>query len=207
MSLRFAELLLKRPKNIIDGELPDTVRVNVIEVREPHPPKGAEPIHWILLTTHEIATVADAWRIVGWYKLRWIIEQLFRTLKLQGLRIEDSQLATADRLCKLVAIAARAAAIIIQLVQARDGRDIQPANLAFTHDEIELIARLDHKMQAKTARQSNPHPKYSLAWAARVIAKLGGWHEYQNKPPGPITFSNGLTYFRAFAAGWAFKDA
>jgi hypothetical protein len=207
LSLRFAELLLKRPKNIIDRDLPDTVRVNVIEVREPHPPKGAEPIHWILLTTHEIGTVADAWRIVGWYKLRWIIEQLFRTLKLQGLRIEDSQLATADRLCKLVAIAARAAAIILQLVQARDGRDIQPANLAFTHDEIELIARLEQKMQGKTARQKNPHPKNSLAWAARVIAKLGGWHEYQTKPPGPITFSNGLTYFRALAAGWAFKDA
>jgi hypothetical protein len=207
VSLRFGSLLLKRPANTIEKDLPATVRVNVIEVREPHPPKDAEPIHWILLTTHEIKTVADAWRIVGWYKLRWIIEQLFRTMKLQGLRIEDSQLATADRLCKLVAIAAKAAAIVIQLVQARDGRDTQPASLAFAPDEIDLIARLDQRMQGKTQRQKNPHPKNTLAWATWIIAKLGGWHEYQAKPPGPITLHNGLAYFRAFAAGWAFKNA
>ena len=206
LSLRFAEMTLTRPKNTIESDLPDTIRLNVVEVFEPHPPKGAEPIHWILLTTHEVKTVADAWRIVGWYKLRWTIEQLFRTLKLQGLRVEDSQLATADRLCKLVAIAAHAAAIVIQLVQARDGRDPQPVSLAFTPDEIELIARLDARMQGKTERQRNPHPKRTLAWAAWVIAKLGGWHEYQSKPPGPITFSHGLTHFRTLAQGWMLKD-
>jgi hypothetical protein len=207
VSLRFGELLMKRPKNTVESDLPVSVRVNVVEVIELHPPKGAEPIHWILLTTHDVETIADAWRIVGWYKQRWIVEQLFRTMKLQGLRIEDSQLATADRLCKLVAIAAHAAAIIIQLVQARDGRTAQPADLAFSQDEIKLIARLNQRMQGKIDRQKNPHPNGSLAWAAWVIAKLGGWHEYQAKPPGPITFANGLTYFRTLAAGWAFKDA
>jgi len=126
-------------------------------------------------------------------------------MKLQGLKIEDSQLATADRLLKMVAIAAKAAAIVIQLVQARDGRDHQPASLAFTQDEIDAIDALNTRIQGKIARQKNPHPKNTLAWAAWVIAKLGGWHEYEAKPPGPITFHNGLTYFRAFAAGWAFK--
>ena len=42
-------------------------------------------------------------------------------MKTQGLRIEDSQLESAERLMKMVAIAARAAAIVIQLVQARNG--------------------------------------------------------------------------------------
>jgi hypothetical protein len=69
---------------------------------------------------------------VVWYRQRWIIEQFFRTLKLQGLRIEDSQLETADRLLKMVAIAAKAAVIIMQLVQARDGGDSQLARIAFT---------------------------------------------------------------------------
>ena len=207
VSLRFGELLLKRPKNTIDSDLPVSVRVNVVEVVELHPPKGAEPIHWILLTTHDVEAVTDAWRLVGWYKRRWIAEQLFRTMKLRGLRIEDAQLETADRLCKLVAIAAHAAAIVMQLVQARDGRDAQPAGLAFSQDEIKLIARLNQRMQGKVDRQKNPHPDGSLAWAAWVIAKLGGWHEYQAKPPGPITFANGLTYFRAFAAGSAFENA
>jgi len=206
LSLRFGSLVLKRPANTMEKDLPAGVRVTAVEVIELHPPNEAEPVHWILLTTHKIDRLAEAWQIVDWYRQRWIIEQFFRTMKLQGLRIEDSQLATADRLLKLVAIAAKAAAIVMQLVQARDGRDTQPASLAFTQGEIEVIAILSARLQGKTERQKNPHPKNTLAWAAWVIAKLGGWHEYEAKPPGPITLHNGLAYFRAFAAGWAFRN-
>jgi len=200
VSLRVGSVVLQRPKNTIEKDLPASIAVNVVEVIEPRPPKQAEPIHWILLTTHDVKTIDEAWRIVGWYRRRWIIEQFFRTMKLQGLRIEDSQLATADRLCKLVAIAASAAAIVIQLVQARDGRDTQPASLAFNQEEIKLIAILNQRMQGSTERQKNPHLNNTLAWAAWVIAKLGGWHEYEAKPPGPITLYNGLTAFRAAAS-------
>lgn len=206
LSLRFGSLMLKRPANTMEKDLPASVRLDAVEVIELHPPKDAEPVHWILLTTHKIGSLADAWQIVDWYRQRWIIEQFFRTMKLHGLRIEDSQLETADRLLKLVAIAAKAAVIVMQLVQARDGRDAQPASLAFTPDEIEVIAMLNTRVQGKTKRQKNPHPPSSLAWAAWVIAKLGGWNEYAAKPPGPITYYNGLAYFRAFAAGWAFRN-
>lgn len=200
LSIRFGYLQLKRPKNCVEADLPQLVGVNVVEVLEPRPPTDAEPVHWILLTTHDVNSIADAWRIVDWYERRWIIEQFFRTLKRQGLNIEGSQLETADRLCKLIAIAAKAAAIVIQLVQARDGHDWQPASLAFTPDDIQLIAVLNRNMQGRTQRQKNPHTLHSLAWAAWVIAKLGGWHEYEAKPPGPITFFNGLAQFRAHSA-------
>jgi hypothetical protein len=206
LALHFGSFTLKRPKNTLETDLPASLRVQAVEVIEPHPPKGAEPVHWILLTTHSLDSVADAWQIVAWYQLRWIIEQFFRTSKRQGLQIEDSQLQTAERLCKLVAIAAHAAAIIMQLVQARDGRLAQAAGLAFNQGEIKLLALLNARLQGKTHRQQNPHPSDTLAWAAWIIAKLGGWHEYEAKPPGPITFHNGLAYFRTFAAGWAFKN-
>lgn len=199
LAIRFASMELRRPKNTIEKGLPDTIPVRVVQVVEPNPPKDAEPVDWILLTTHDVGTLEQAWQIVEWYRRRWIIEQFFRTLKQQGLRIEDSQLTTAGRLCKMIAIAASAAAIVMQLVQARDGRDQQPASLAFDQHEIKLIALLNQKMQGKTPRQKNPHQPNSLAWAAWVIAKLGGWHEYEAKPPGPITFYNGLTRFRAAA--------
>lgn len=204
--LRYAALRLKRPKSTLETEVPDSVPVTAVEVVEPHPPHGAEPVHWILLTTHPVDSPAAAWQIVDWYRRRWIIEQFFRTLKRQGLRIEDSQLASAERLLKLVAIAARAAAIVLQLVQARDGRDAQPASLAFNGDEIQLLALLNARLQGRTARQHNPHPQHTLAWAAWIIAKLGGWHEYEAKPPGPITLHNGLAYFRTIAAAAKLKN-
>jgi hypothetical protein len=207
LSLRFGSVVLQRPKYTQEKDLPESVTVNFVEVIEQHPPKGAEPIHWLLLTTHEVANVADAWQIVAWYKRRWIIEQFFRSMKTQGLRIEDSQLETAEGLMKLVAIAARAATIVIQLVQARNGEDVLPAGFAFSPEEIEVLDAINKDLQGKTELQKNPHGKKTLAWAAWVIAKLGGWTGYaSHKPPGPITFHHGLARFQAFASGWALKN-
>jgi len=207
LCLRFGSAVLKKPTRTGAEDLPESLALNFVEVVELHPPKGAKPIHWLLLTTHEVDTVADAWRIVGWYKLRWIIEQFFRSMKTQGLRIEDSQLESAERLMKMVAIAARAAAIVIQLVQARNGGEELDAGSAFSPDEIEALDAINKGFDGKTALQSNPHRKKTLAWAAWIIAKLGGWSGYaSHKPPGPITIHNGLDYFQKFFAGWTAKN-
>src|SRR5207302_9597653 len=120
-----------------------------------NPPAGVEPLHWRLLTTHRIANAQDAWQIVEWYKQRWIIEQFFRVLKTHGFRLEDSQIGTAERLLKLVAIAAKAAVITIQLLQARDGRDHQPVRLAFDVDEVATLAALNQNLEAQSKRLKN----------------------------------------------------
>ncbi len=195
---RFGRVTLKRPEYLAkQGErLAKTVAVSLVEVREVDAPPDAEPILWRLLTTHAVEDAAMAWRVVGWYRQRGTIEQLFRTLKQQGLQLEDSQLDSAERLIKLTAIAARAACVIMQLVQARDGRSEQPAKIAFSPAEIETLHALLPEVEGKTALQKNPHPPNSLAWAGWIIAKLGGWDGYpRSKPPGPITFRHGLEYF------------
>jgi hypothetical protein len=207
LSLRFGKVALARPNNTIERDLPKSVTLTLVEVVERHPPRGVEPVHWRLLTTHEVAAAEAAWRIVDWYKQRWIIEQFWRLLKLQGLRLEDSQLETAEGLIKLTAIATKAAVITLQLLQARDGRSVEPASIGFTEDEIEVLHVLDTQFEGTTALQKNPHPKASMAWAAWIIARIGGWNGYpSSKPPGPITFKHGLEEFRAIVVGWNLKN-
>ena len=182
--------------------LPEGVEVSFVEVIERRPPKGAEPIHWLLLTTHPVATTADAWRIVAWYKQRWIIEQLFRSLKSQGLRIEDSLLDSAEGLIKLVAIATRVACVVIQLVQARNGGEELPAEFVFTPDEIEALRAINKTLKGRTELQKNHHRPNTMAWAAWIIAKLGGWTGYaSHRPPGPITFHMGMARFQLLVYG------
>ncbi|HEX2184661.1 MAG TPA: hypothetical protein VHN78_04045, partial [Chloroflexota bacterium] len=54
-----------------------------------------------------------------------------------------------------------------------------------------------------TVKQRNPHAPGSLAWAAWIIARLGGWKGYaRERPPGPITFLHGLHRFYAMAEGF-----
>jgi hypothetical protein len=99
-----------------------TVRLRLVEARETNAPDGVEPLHWRLLTTHEVTDAAMAWQSVAWYQARWTIEQLFRVMKSHGLQVEDSQLASADRLVKLAAVATKAACVDIQFVQEREGK-------------------------------------------------------------------------------------
>jgi DDE family transposase len=207
LGLRFGAVKLARPQTKFLRHLPQSLSLTLVDVREVEPQAGTEPLHWRLLTTHPVTTAEEAWRIVEWYKRRWLIEQFFRILKTQGFRLEDSQIGTAERLLKLVAIAAKAAVITLQLVQARDGRDHQPARIAFDAEEVATLAAFNRNLEAQSKRLRNPHPPDSLAWAAWIIGRLGGWDGYpSSKPPGPITMKHGLEYFHAAAAGWSLKD-
>jgi hypothetical protein len=199
VELRHGEVEICRPRSA-DHSLAGRLRLRLVEVREVAPPEGVEPLHWRLLTTHEIADTAAAWRIVGWYQRRWIVEQLFRAMKSQGLQLEDSQLASAERLVKLAAVATKAACIDIQLTQERDGKHKLPAAIVFTAPQMETLAVLGPTLEGDTLRQQNPHPAFTLAWAAWTIARLGGWNCYY-KPPGPITFRRGMEQFYAIHRG------
>lgn len=206
LELRWGAVELARPQAKSLRHLPEGLSLVVVDVREVKARAGVEPLHWCLLTSHGIENPQDAWRIVEWYKQRWIIEQFFRVLKTQGLKLEDSQVGTAERLLKLVAVAAKAAVITIQLLQARDGSR-QSVTIAFTAAEITALTALNHQLEAASRRLKNPHPPESLAWAAWIIGRLGGWDGYpSSKPPGPISFKHGLQYFSAVAIGWSLRD-
>jgi hypothetical protein len=97
VALRFGEVEIYRPRDEQDRTLAATVRLRLVDVCEVDPPEGAEPLHWRLVSTHEITDAAHAWQVVGWYQARWIIEQLFRVMKSQGCnwRIANSPPANA----------------------------------------------------------------------------------------------------------------
>jgi Transposase DDE domain len=207
LELRFGAVQLARPQTKFLRHLPESLSLTLVDVREIAPQAGIEPLHWRLLTTHPVTTAKEAWRIVEWYKRRWVIEQFFRILKTQGFKLEDSQIETAERLLKLVAIAAKAAVITLQLVQARDGRDHQPVRIAFDDRQVATLAAFNRNLEAQSSRLRNPHPPDSLAWGAWIIGRLGGWDGYpSSRPPGPITMKHGLEYFHAAAAGWSLRD-
>jgi hypothetical protein len=207
LELRFGAVNLARPQTKFLRHLPQSLPLNLVDVREVDPVVGTEPLHWRLLTSHSVTNAEEAWRIVEWYKRRWLIEQFFRILKTQGFKLEDSQIATAERLLKLVAIAAKAAVITLQLLQARDGRGHQSVHLVFDANEVATLAALNQTLEAQSKRLKNPHPPDRLAGAAWIIGRLGGWDGYpSSKPPGPITMKHGLEYFYAVAVGRSLKD-
>jgi len=200
--LRYGEVTLCRPRRgRHNAQVPPTVPVRVVHVEEINPSRGQPPVTWTLLTTHAVDTVADAQRIVAWYRLRWIIEELNRTLKSQGLDVEESQIKKASVIRKLCVIALIAAMHVIQLVRARDGHTKQKLADGFDKEDRPLLEKLNAQMQGKTEKQKNPHARGTLAWASWIIGRLGGWTGYYKKP-GPKVMHIGLTQFHAAKQGW-----
>ena len=200
VEIRFGEVEIVRPVNEKNRTLAKTVCLRLVEVRETAPPENVEPVHWRLLTTHAVEDPAKAWLVVAWYQARWTVEQLFRVTKKQGLGLEGSQIATAERLVKLTAIALKAACLDMMLVQERDGKYGLPASVSFAEPEVDTIEALSPTLEGKTERQKNPHPARSLARASWVMARLGGWNCYYS-PPGPITMRRGVERFHAIHEG------
>lgn len=203
VAVGFGTVHIVRPARMARSTLPDAVAMTVVVVREVAAPEGAEPVRWVLLTTHEVDSVVAALAIVGWYRKRWLIEQLFRTLKTQGFNVEESQVVEGHALMNLVTAALIAAMQTLQLTLARSGATLQPVSDAFDGNEVRALAAIERKLPGKTAAQLNPHPPDSLAWAVWIVARLGGWTGYASqKPPGPKTMHLGLTQFQALALGW-----
>jgi hypothetical protein len=206
LSVKFGRVEIKRPRHrtAADG-LPATVGVTLVVGHEIHPPEGEEPALWLLLTTHPVRDSADARRIIGFYRLRWTIEQLFRTIKTKGFAVEALRQEQDGPLEKLVTAILIAAIKVMQLVAERAGEAKRPLSDLFDPDDQPALERVCQTLEGKTAKQTNPHPKGSLAYAAWVFARLGGWTGYYGKP-GPIVMIRGLTQFHAITHGWSLRN-
>jgi len=200
VELRAGTVSIARPTTC-PQEIAATIDLTLVEARELDAPVGKTPLVWRLLTTHAVTTATQAEEVVQLYRLRWRIEQTFRALKSDGLALDDSQVIDAERMFNLAAIGLAGAIRTIQLVDARDGSP-RPASDVIEDTFAVALHRLCKKLEGKTQRQKNPHPRGSLAFVAWIAARLGGWNCYY-KPPGPKTMRDGWTRLAATLEGYA----
>ena len=201
IEVRYGRVELRRPAGVKD--VPETVRLYAVEARESGVPPGEKAVHWRLLTSHEVASFEQAREVIGWYRLRWHIEQVFRLLKRQGLDVESSALESGQALMKLTLLALSSALDVMRLLLAREGLAEQPIGHVFSEAEVSCLEQVGPTLEGRTEKQRNPHRKRSLAWAAWIIARLGGWKGLASQgKPGPITFHDGLERFRDMYSGW-----
>lgn len=206
LAVRFSTVELRRPQHVTRA-LPGTIAVALVDVREVSTPADVQPIHWRLLTTLKTTKLSEARQIIDSYRMRWNIEEFFRTLKTAGFNIEQADISDPRVMINFVAAATVAAVTIMQLVKARDGETHQPLSEAFEVDDQTLLECISSTLAGATRRQQNPHPPGSLAFAAWVIARLGGWSGYYGKP-GPKVMRRGLGDFRRIKFGFnlSFED-
>jgi hypothetical protein len=205
VAVRFGEVTLLRPR-CAGKALPERLTLRVVDVREVDPPAPEQPVRWCLLTTHALAAPAEAMQMVRWYRLRWTIEQVFRTMKTDGVDVETSQITTPGSLLKLVTVALIAAVRVMQLVIGRDGSTGQTlSDVVADPAEVPALQAINRSLEGRTQKLKNPHDPASLAWYAWIAARLGGWSGYTSKgykPAGPKIMARGLKRLDAMVEGW-----
>ncbi len=202
LEVRFCKVSIAKPKLIKKEGIADKIELYAVEVREVNGPKS-DAVLWRILTTHAITTYEQAVSIVNKYRQRWYIEQLFRLLKNKGFKIESSELETGWAIRKLTVMILNSALRVMQLMLAYNNEESQPIEQVFNKEEIQCLEQINEPLQGKTEKAKNKNSRHLLSWATWIIARLGGWKNYNSKrPPGPIILKKGLDKFNAMFQGW-----
>jgi hypothetical protein len=142
------------------------IEMNVIEVVEVNAPKGVTPIRWVLFTSLAVKTFQDAWLVIGYYELRWLVEEYHKALK-TGCRTEFRQLKAAGRLEAFVGLTSVVAVRLLQLKSlARTEPDV-PAQRVVPRVWLAML-----KMARKGLTRVHD---LTIGQFYREVAKLGGF--------------------------------
>jgi hypothetical protein len=155
--------------------------LNVVQVFEPKPPEGAEPVEWTLYTTEPIDTPEALTAVVDHYRARWRIEEYFKAIK-TGCSFEKRQLTTYASLLRALALLAPIAWHLLAIrAVARDAGDRPASDVvdAVQLDVLRLLAPSSKLPKRPTVRD-----------VMRAVADVGGWIR-QNGEPGWIVLGRG----------------
>lgn len=167
LSVRYKQVQLEAPWNHHerhDGPL----TVFAVYLAEEHPPPGAEPVDWMLLTSEEVVSIEQAQTIVGYYQCRWVIEEWHRALK-EGCRLELVQVESIETLRRMTAVLA---IVAVRLLELRDMAD-QNAGADKPEALQEKVPQPWIVLVAALARTFPEKLTPKMFW--QTIAKRGGW--------------------------------
>jgi len=181
------------PPHRNDRSLPSTT-ANAVLVREVKPPKGEDPIEWLLLTTLPISKAADVKKIVEYYTTRWMIEILFKTLK-SGCRAQQRQFEHIDRFESCLAIYLIIAWRSLYVCRFARSSPQLSCEAIFEPQEWKAVY-----MVVKQKRPPKTAPR--LMKMLKMVAELGGYIDQKDKSPGPQTTWLGLQRTHDLALGW-----
>jgi hypothetical protein len=194
VTVRSTRTLLRPPER--PGEPLPPVWVNGILVREENPPRGNEPIEWLLLTSLPVETFAEASTVIDYYCCRWEIEVYFRVLK-SGCKVEDLQFQVEERFQVCLAMYMIVAWRVLYVLKL--GRECPETNCeaVFTEAEWKSVYVIAKRTKA-------PKKPPTLGTLIPIIASMGGYLGRKNDgPPGPQTMWIGLQRMRDFALAWS----
>jgi Transposase DNA-binding/Transposase Tn5 dimerisation domain len=153
-----------------------------------------EPIEWMLLTSHPIASVEDAQLVLFGYAQRWRIEEFHKCWKSGVCKIEETQLRERDHIERWAVVLAAVAVRVLRLTYLARHAPELPALEELHPCEIDAIV-----LGAKS-RKYAPGTVPPLAAVVDMLGRLGGYvGKSSGGPPGPLVLARGLLKIEVLA--------
>jgi hypothetical protein len=187
LDIRYKEFEIRKPQILKKNqELPSSLQVNVIYVKEEMPPKGCAPIEWFLMTNDDVRSWQDAYEKVGYYIQRWKIERFHFVLK-SGCRVEKLQERSIENTASLVLMYSIIAIFILNLTYIARVNPELPCTILFDEDEWKIL------YCAANRTKIAPTKPYSIEDAVKYVGWMGGpIRAPSDGPPGVKTVWSGL---------------
>jgi hypothetical protein len=194
MAVSFAAVQIKPPgkKNGNHGSTP--LPVWVVRVWEVNPPKRQERLEWFLITNEPVVSFEDAYRVVGWYECRWIVEEYHKGMK-TGCKIECPQFTAEERLQPAIALLSIVTLTLLAMRDASRRPDAKKrkATEIISEDYVSVLSAWRH---GKIKQDWSIHDFYY------ALARLGGHQNRKNDhPPGWQTIWRGWNDLQAMLCG------
>lgn len=173
------------------------VRWTLVEAQEINTPADAEALHWLLWTNLPATTWEQIVEILGYYALRWRIEDFHLTLK-SGCQVEQLQLETANRLSKAIVTYSAVALRIMALRDLARQEPTAPCDRILNTDQW-------HALYAhfQGHRPSRDTPVPTIREAVKWIGRLGGHlGRKRDGMPGVRTLWRGWRDLSLLVAGY-----
>ena len=166
-----------------------------VRVWEANTPAGEQPLEWILLSNRPIRDVQDAFTLIDWYELRWVIEEYHKAMK-TGLSTEALQFTTREALEPAIAVLSAVATTLLRLRDAGRAADADTRPAAQVVDPIYV-----ETLHAHYGTLLGPTPSVRQFYLR--VARLGG---HQNRKgdgmPGWLTLWRGWMKLQAMVDGY-----
>lgn len=196
LDIRFTKVTLaSRPRGIKTKRVSNRsdIDVWVVDLRELSPPKGEDPLSWTLVTTIEVDSKKDATQIMQYYKMRWTIEQYFKTLK-TGCSIESCRLNDGRKLMNYIALQSIFAWRLLWMTFLNRNNPNLSCEVVLTENEWKTLWFKKNRRKIKSGELKPIPPKDppTVYEAIRWIAMQGGFLGRKNDgEPGMITLWRG----------------
>ena len=178
VSLRIAPVTIHPPA--IVNRVGEPLAVNLVVVKEEHPPQGTAGLYWVLLTSEPVETLVQCVYVVQHYQARWIIEEFHKALK-TGCSIEQRQLTTRHGLENVLGMFSIIAIILLDMrYQAR------------LHEHQKSVSLTPIQQNILRQKYQNLPELITNHQALRLVAMLGGFlGRTSDGNPGWLTILRG----------------